>query len=91
MLSYSIYLWQQLFVGESTLTDSWWVALPAIAGSAVASHHLAERPFLRLKSRLTRVQLDAGADAAAAQEDQAARETQCAQDPEPDADLDLQR
>jgi Predicted acyltransferases len=45
--SYSLYLWQQLFLGERL---HWW-ALPALVMTAACSYLLIERPFLRLKDR----------------------------------------
>jgi peptidoglycan/LPS O-acetylase OafA/YrhL len=46
-LSYSIYLWQQLFFGSNA---GWW-SFPGIAVTAFASYTLIERPFLRLRDR----------------------------------------
>ena len=46
-LSYSIYLWQQLFLGRPL---HWW-SFPAIVSLACASYWLVERPFMRLKYR----------------------------------------
>lgn len=46
-LSYSLYLWQQLFLGPNL---RWW-SFPALALVACTSYFLIERPFLRLKDR----------------------------------------
>jgi peptidoglycan/LPS O-acetylase OafA/YrhL len=43
--SYSVYLWQQLFLGVRL---SWW-SVPALVAIAACSYYLVERPFLRLK------------------------------------------
>jgi peptidoglycan/LPS O-acetylase OafA/YrhL len=52
-LSYSLYLWQQLFLGRSG--DHWFTTFPvnllAVMAAATASYLLIERPFLRLKAR----------------------------------------
>jgi peptidoglycan/LPS O-acetylase OafA/YrhL len=45
ILSYSVYLWQQLFLGPHT---RWW-SIPATIVTAVASYALIEQPFLRLR------------------------------------------
>lgn len=55
VLSYSTYLWQQLFLAsEST---AWWCAFPAnicfVALASVASYYLIELPSQRLKTRVT--------------------------------------
>ena len=52
-LSYSLYIWQQLFLGFSG--PHWWAVFPVsllgVLATATASHFLIERPFLRLKAR----------------------------------------
>jgi peptidoglycan/LPS O-acetylase OafA/YrhL len=52
-LSYSLYIWQQLFLGAAG--RHWWTIFPVnllgALAAAVASHVLIERPFLRLKER----------------------------------------
>ncbi len=60
-LSYSVYLWHQLPVGiaRTMLADrlgpTWQVAaIAATLACAVASYYLIERPFLRLKDRLSK-------------------------------------
>lgn len=55
VLSYSLYLWQQLFLIQSRPVTSVFVVFPlnilmALA-CAAASYHLIEKPFLRLKHR----------------------------------------
>jgi len=54
VLSYSIYLWQQLFLSGGT---AWFTQFPQnlflIAVTAMFSYHFIEKPFLRLKSRFT--------------------------------------
>jgi peptidoglycan/LPS O-acetylase OafA/YrhL len=52
ILSYSIYLWQQIFL----LPQSWWVTkfpqnILCLAGMALISYYLVEKPFLRMKAR----------------------------------------
>jgi peptidoglycan/LPS O-acetylase OafA/YrhL len=54
ILSYSLYLWQQLFIAKR----EWWVTqfpqnLVFIFLAALFSHYMIERPFLRLKSRFS--------------------------------------
>jgi peptidoglycan/LPS O-acetylase OafA/YrhL len=53
-VSYSFYLWQQVFLDRSH--HAWYTAFPVnivLAGlAAAASYHLVEQPFLRLKDRL---------------------------------------
>lgn len=64
-LSYSLYLWQQPFLTkvETPLTSFPQNVVLAVA-CALASYHLVERPFLRLKARLgQRTRLDAVASA----------------------------
>ena len=53
-LSYSIYLWQQIFVNRnSTLIISTFpLDLILVAACALASYYLVERPFLRLRPRV---------------------------------------
>lgn len=54
--SYSVYLWQELFlgVGQHTFSPSWEVALAATACTATLSYFGVERPFLALRARLGR-------------------------------------
>jgi peptidoglycan/LPS O-acetylase OafA/YrhL len=47
-LSYSIYLWQQLFLNTYINISSPWVLLPIIP-VAMLSYYLAEKPFLQLR------------------------------------------
>lgn len=52
-LSYSIYLWQQLFLnrGSSSLVAAFPVNLLCAAAAALMSFYLVEQPFLRLRTR----------------------------------------
>lgn len=50
LISFSLYLWQQLFVLHDSPMPLWAGVLAAFA-TAVASYHLVEKPFLRLKDR----------------------------------------
>jgi peptidoglycan/LPS O-acetylase OafA/YrhL len=49
-VSYSLYLWQQLFLVEDVRALHWWT-FPAVAGVATASYWVVERPALRWKDR----------------------------------------
>jgi peptidoglycan/LPS O-acetylase OafA/YrhL len=51
VISYSVYLWQQLFTGANALKFFPW-SLPAILACAELSYWLVERPSLRLRDRL---------------------------------------
>ncbi|MBS1646960.1 MAG: acyltransferase [Bacteroidetes bacterium] len=57
ILSYSIYLWQQLFT--NCWIDSWFFKFPnnlvSILIMALFSHYVIEKPFLKLKSRFSSV------------------------------------
>jgi peptidoglycan/LPS O-acetylase OafA/YrhL len=55
VLSYSLYLWQQFFMGKR---DNWWFTnfpqnIVCIFLAGLFSHYIIERPFLRLKSRFS--------------------------------------
>lgn len=76
-LSYSLYLWQQLFfidMHEScratgvlgAMQGKWWSLLPAMV-LAAASYYLLERPFIRLGHRLAPPVTPGHADESAAQ------------------------
>jgi peptidoglycan/LPS O-acetylase OafA/YrhL len=56
-MSYGIYLWQQLFLGPPNATlgvlRTPAIGLALAVAVAALSHHLVERPFLRLKDRWT--------------------------------------
>jgi peptidoglycan/LPS O-acetylase OafA/YrhL len=52
-ISYSLYLWQELFCSNSNLPYGYVLAIPAIA-CACLSYYLVEQPMLRLRERLTR-------------------------------------
>ena len=54
-LSYSLYLWQQIFINRHS--DSWVsrfpLYLPLVLGTAMLSFYLVERPCLRLRARIS--------------------------------------
>jgi peptidoglycan/LPS O-acetylase OafA/YrhL len=55
VLSYSLYLWQELFLNPFDETSAWTafpVNLALAVLAALASYHLVERPFLSLKARV---------------------------------------
>ena len=52
-ISYSLYLWQELFCSNPNLHYGYVLALPAI-GCACVSYYLVEQPMLRLRERLSR-------------------------------------
>ena len=53
-LSYSVYLWQQLFTpGDSPLFFGFPLAFASSMAAACVSYYVVERPFLRLKSRMS--------------------------------------
>ena len=54
VMSYSIYLWQQLFV----IKNAWWVThfpqnIVCLALASLFSRYVIEKPFLKLKSRFS--------------------------------------
>ena len=49
LLSYSLYLWQELFLGPHF---AWW-SFPALALVSCASYRFVERPALKLRNRVT--------------------------------------
>jgi len=55
-LSYSLYLWQQVFLNRRGSSDlqSFPVNLFLVGLVALASYYLVERPFLRMRVRLER-------------------------------------
>ena len=55
IVSYSVYLWQQIFLGPHLC---WW-SLPALAITSFVSYRLVERPAIRLKNRWSRSALNA--------------------------------
>ncbi|WP_419800495.1 acyltransferase family protein [Mucilaginibacter sp.] len=56
-LSYSIYLWQQLFFSKNTLPlSNFPINLACILLAALFSYYLIEQPFLKLKKRFVEVQ-----------------------------------
>lgn len=54
LISYSLYLWQQLFLTtlNTTWSGQWPLNLLACFAVAMLSYHCLEMPFLRLKSRI---------------------------------------
>jgi peptidoglycan/LPS O-acetylase OafA/YrhL len=52
-ISYSLYLWQELFCSNASLHAGFVLALPAIA-CACLSYYLVEQPMLRLRERIRR-------------------------------------
>jgi peptidoglycan/LPS O-acetylase OafA/YrhL len=56
VLSYSLYLWQQLFLNRrgSSIVQSFPLNLLLVALAALASYHAIEQPFLRLRLRVER-------------------------------------
>jgi peptidoglycan/LPS O-acetylase OafA/YrhL len=50
-ISYSLYLWQELFCSNANLHYGFVLAVPAIA-CACLSYYLVEQPMLRLRERL---------------------------------------
>ncbi len=57
-ISYSLYLWQQPFLYDYSPKNQWWQQFPVnislAVAAGIASHYSVERPFLKLKGRLTR-------------------------------------
>jgi peptidoglycan/LPS O-acetylase OafA/YrhL len=53
MISYSLYLWQQLFLAKPSLylVDNALLWSPLMLAAATASHYFVERPFMRLGKR----------------------------------------
>jgi peptidoglycan/LPS O-acetylase OafA/YrhL len=62
VLSYSLYLWQQLFINRTG--GAWWNAFPwnvlCAFGCASASYYCVERPFLRARSKIERAAWERG-------------------------------
>jgi peptidoglycan/LPS O-acetylase OafA/YrhL len=57
VVSYSVYIWQQLFTGRSALPpwfSTWPTNLLCIAAAGLLSYFLVERPFMRIKDRKPR-------------------------------------
>jgi peptidoglycan/LPS O-acetylase OafA/YrhL len=52
-ISYSLYLWQELFCSNAALHGGYLLALPAVACACV-SYYFVEQPMLRLRDNLTR-------------------------------------
>lgn len=53
-LSYSLYLWQQLFLNPFSPAPFSWIGLPAVVACASASYYGVEARFLKLRKRLRR-------------------------------------
>jgi peptidoglycan/LPS O-acetylase OafA/YrhL len=53
VLSYSLYLWQQLFLNPHNVSwvAAWPINIVLAAGAALVSYYLIESPFLRIKDR----------------------------------------
>jgi len=64
VLSYSLYLWQELFVIQGRTPASWLQTFPAnllmACACAVVSYRFVEKPFLRLKARAVRTSAEPG-------------------------------
>jgi len=56
VMSYSLYLWQSLFLDR--YSDGWWAAFPlnllCALAAALGSYYLIERPFLRVREEIER-------------------------------------
>jgi peptidoglycan/LPS O-acetylase OafA/YrhL len=52
-VSYSLYLWQELFCSNAALHYGYVLVLPSLACAAL-SYYLIEQPMLRLRDRLSR-------------------------------------
>ena len=59
VLSYSLYLWQQLFLnpGNTSITGRYPIGILCVVAVAMLSYHFVERPFLRYRTRLSAYQL----------------------------------
>lgn len=61
VLSYSIYIWQQLFVNYQPwqhtfkYADAWWLNIPALMLVSYLSYHYFEKRFLKLKDKFKAV------------------------------------
>lgn len=51
VMSYSLYLWQQLFLDPDTFSATLATRLLLVLGAAAASFHLVEKPLMALRSR----------------------------------------
>jgi peptidoglycan/LPS O-acetylase OafA/YrhL len=69
LISYSIYLWQQLFLNRyaTSLPTSFPLNIVLAIAAALASYYLVERPSLRLRHRIERALFPARAGAARAE------------------------
>lgn len=50
-ISYSLYLWQELFCSNANLHYGYWLVAPAV-GCACLSYYLVEKPMLRVREKL---------------------------------------
>lgn len=55
-ISYSLYLWQELFCGKVAVQSVYLIVLPAL-GCACLSYYLIEQPMLRLRERWARKEI----------------------------------
>lgn len=58
-LSYSLYLWQQLFLNPFSPTQRSWTYIPLIVGCAVMSYYTVEATLLKLRSCCRREKIEA--------------------------------
>jgi len=49
-ISYSVYLWQELFCSNASLHQGYWLTIPTLA-CACLSYYLVEQPMLRLRDK----------------------------------------
>jgi len=66
LLSYSLYLWQQLFLNphRDQWTATWPINVALAVGTALVSYYLVESPFLRIKDRAATTRRTSSADRA---------------------------
>ena len=57
VLSYSLYLWQQLFLnpGNTSITGRFPIGILCVVAVAMLSYHFVERPFLQYRTRFERL------------------------------------
>jgi peptidoglycan/LPS O-acetylase OafA/YrhL len=61
-ISYSLYLWQELFCGSSMFQLGYALILPTLACGCL-SYYLVERPMLRIRDKLERIKAERGSQA----------------------------